>query len=130
MEPLATVSSMLLSLLVLGFVGQLPGTLTLVTVVLLTYLVLRQAERFGLYSSGMATRLRVLGWFLVAESVLGPTIKVYANRKLWITMASSTSSEIQWNPEGTALFVGLALLSLARIMRVGTAMREDLEGVV
>lgn len=109
--------------------GQLPGMITVLTVVLLTYLVLRHAERFGLYSPGIATRMRVLGWFLLVESILGPTITVSANRKLWSTMADGPSS-FQWLPGWSALFAGLALLSLARIMRVGTEMREDLEGVV
>ncbi|MBS2532240.1 hypothetical protein KGQ20_05595 [Catenulispora sp. NF23] len=109
--------------------SQLPGAVTLLTLVLLTYLVLRQAERFGLYSPGIGTRMRVLGWFLSVESILGPTITVYANRKLWATMTDGPS-EIQWVPGWVALFAGLALLSLARIMRVGSAMREDLEGVV
>jgi hypothetical protein len=36
----------------------------------------------------------------------------------------------QYNLVWPSLFAGLALLSLARIMRVGGAMREDLEGVV
>ena len=35
-----------------------------------------------------------------------------------------------WNPVWAVLFAGIALLSLARIMGVGTAMREDLEGLV
>lgn len=110
-------------------IQQLPDTITALAVVLLTYLVLRQAARFGLYSAGMATRLRILGWFLVAESVIGPTIEVYASRTLWHTMADGPQG-MQWGLGYTALFAGLALLSLARIMRVGTAMREDLEAVV
>ena len=110
-------------------VENLPGTATGIAVVVATYLVLRQAQRDGLYSAGIATRMRFLGWFLIADSVLGPTIAVYASHKLWATMADS-SMPIQWNPLWAFLFAGIALLSLARIMAVGTAMREDLEGVV
>ena len=75
----------------------------------------------------IAARIRLLGWFLVA-SIVRPTIEVYASHKLWATMADSSMPRVE--PVWTLLFAGLALLSLARIMGVGTAMREDLEGVV
>ncbi len=108
---------------------NLPGTVTAIVVVLITFLALRLAQRHGLYTPGIASRLRLLGWFLVADSVLRPTIEVYASHKLWATMADA-SMPTQWDPVWPFLFAGLALLSLARIMRVGSAMREDLEGVV
>jgi hypothetical protein len=108
---------------------QLPGTATGIAVVLTTYLVLRQAQRHGLYSPGIATRIRFLGWFLIAASVLSPTMEVYASHKLWATMADG-AMPTEWSPVWLFLFAGIALLSLARIMAVGTAMREDLEGVV
>jgi len=108
---------------------NLPVTVTVIVVVLITFLALRLAQRRGLYTPGFATRLRLLGWFLVADSVLRPTIEVYASHKLWATMADG-AMPTEWNPVWAFLFAGLALLSLARIMRVGSAMREDLEGVV
>ena len=107
----------------------LPGMMTLVVVVLTTYVALRQAQRHGLYTPGFASKLRFLGWFLVAAALLSPTIATITSRELWATMADSERS-IEWNVTWTYLFPGLALLSLARIMRVGSAMREDLEGVV
>lgn len=106
-----------------------PTTATAVVVVLVTYLVLRKAQRNGLYTPGTASRIRFLGWFLVADSVLRPTVEVYASHRLWATMADS-SMPTEWNPVWAFLFAGLALLSVARIMGVGTAMREDLEGLV
>lgn len=108
---------------------KFPATATAIVVVLATYLVLRQAQRNGLYTPGVATRIRFLGWFLVADSVLRPTVEVFASHKLWATMADS-SMPTEWNPGWTFLFAGIALVSLARIMGVGTAMREDLEGLV
>jgi hypothetical protein len=108
---------------------NLPGALTLITVVLVTYLVLQHARGQGPYSSGFAARLRFLGWFLLADSVLRPAIETYAAHKLWASLADGPIDH-PWRPAWTALFAGIALLSLARILAVGTAMREDLEGVV
>jgi hypothetical protein len=65
----------------------------------------------------------------VADSVLRPTIEAYASHKLWDSMADGPLG-VEWDVLWSSLFAGLALLSLARIMRVGSAMREDLEGVV
>ena len=108
---------------------SLPTTATVVVVALATYLMLRQTQRHGLYTPGTAGRIRLLGWFLVADSVVRPTVELYASHKLWATMADS-SMPTQWSPVWAFLFAGIALLSLARIMGVGSAMREDLEGVV
>ncbi|MEZ0106132.1 hypothetical protein ABH920_000113 [Catenulispora sp. EB89] len=103
--------------------------MTLIGVVLIAFLALAAAHRKGLYTSGFATRLRFLGWFLVADSVLRPAVEHYAARKLWATLAAGPIDH-RWAVLWIYLFAGLALLSLARIMRVGTEMREDLEGVV
>ncbi|MEY9863722.1 hypothetical protein ABH935_009375 [Catenulispora sp. GAS73] len=108
---------------------SLPGTVTLIGVVVITFLALTSAHRKGLYTPGFAARLRLLGWFLVVDSVLRPTVEVYASGKLWTSLAAGPIDR-QWNVVWIYLFAGLALLSLARIMRVGNAMREDLEGVV
>ena len=108
---------------------EFPGTATVIVVALTTFLALRLAQRQGVYTTGIATRLRFLGWFLIADSVLRPTIEVYASHKLWASMADGPMP-LQWSPVWPFLFAGIALLSLARIMHVGSAMREDLEGVV
>jgi hypothetical protein len=108
---------------------NLPTTVTFVALSVATFLILRHAERHGLYAPGVASRIRFLGWFLIADSVLRPVVEVIATRRLWASMADS-SAPIQWNVVWTFLFAGLALLSLARIMRVGSGMREELQGVV
>jgi hypothetical protein len=108
---------------------NLPATVTVLAVTVTIYLILRHAERHGLYAPGVASRIRFLGWFLIADSVLRPTVELISKRRLWASLADS-SAPIQWNVAWTLLFAGLALLSLARIMRVGSGMREELQGVV
>ncbi|MEY9927321.1 hypothetical protein ABH926_001946 [Catenulispora sp. GP43] len=108
---------------------NLPGTVTLIVAVLVTYLALQRARNQGPYSSGFAAKLRFLGWFLLADSVLRPTIQIYASRRLWTSMADGPMDH-SWQPVWACLLAGIALVTLARIMTAGTAMREDLEGVV
>ena len=108
---------------------RLPGTATGIVVVLTTFLILRQAQIRGLYTPGFAAKLRFLGWFLVVEGLVQEPVESFAAHKLWDTMAGGSIS-LNQNIGWLELFAGLALLSLARIMRVGAAMREDLEGVV
>ena len=110
-------------------VENLPATLTVVGTVLAIFLLIRHAERHGLYAPGVAARLRFLGWFLVAAAVLRPTIETVALHQLMSSLSTDSAGyapRIPWLP-GLA---GIAALSAARIMRVGTTMREDLEGVV
>lgn len=108
---------------------RLPSTATGIVVVLTTFLTLRQAQIRGLYTPGFASKLRFLGWFLVIEGLVQEPVESFAAHKLWHTMADGSISLGQ-NIGWLELLAGLALLSLARIMRVGSAMREDLEGVV
>lgn len=108
---------------------HLPATVTVLVLAVTIYLTLRHAERHGLYAPGVASRLRFLGWFLIADSLLRPTVEAVASNRLWSTMADGPPSW-QWNLLWPLLFTGLALLSLARIMRVGSGMREELQGVV
>ena len=107
----------------------LPGTLTVLGAILALYLLLRHAERHGLYAPGIASRLRFLGWFLLAVSVVRPAVETLARAQLLASMShggASINPQIPW----MVGLAGIAALSAARIMRVGTAMREDLEGVV
>lgn len=108
---------------------QFPRDATLFVVALTIFFTLQQAHLRGLYTRGFAAKLRFLGWFLVVESIVQEPIEDFAGGKLWHTMADGPFSRT-WNVVWVGLLAGVALLSLARIMRVGTAMREDLEGVV
>jgi hypothetical protein len=111
---------------------QLPATVAGVGGLVLALLFIRHAERHGLYAAGVAVRLRVLGWFLLAVTVVMPLVQQFATTRLTETMTTGTSGPVDaayhW-PWLTGL-VGVAVLSFARIMRQGAVMREDLEGVV
>jgi hypothetical protein len=108
---------------------KFPTTATAMAVTLTIFFALQQAHLRGLYIPGFASKLRFLGWFLVVESIAQSPIESFADSHLWHTMADGGFNHI-WGVAWYGLLAGIALLSLARIMRVGSAMREDLEGVV
>jgi hypothetical protein len=108
---------------------SLPETLTVLGAALSLYLLLRHAERNGIYSPGVAVRLRFLGWFLLGVTVLRPAVETLARVRLLASMVNGPMAAAPQIPWLIGL-AGLAALSAARIMRVGSAMREDLEGVV
>lgn len=108
---------------------NLPETLAGLGAVLALYLLLRHAERNGIYAPGVAVRLRFLGWFLLGVTVLRPAVETLARARLLASMVNEPMGAAPQIPWLVGL-AGLAALSAARIMRVGSAMREELEGVV
>ncbi|MGW1091038.1 hypothetical protein ACWD4L_33285 [Streptomyces sp. NPDC002596] len=98
-------------------------------------LLLRGASRDGVHTLQTATRLRLLGWWLLAGSVAAATIAAVSQTALLASLARGVDltavSWLQaWNAPYLAIFTGLGLLTFARITRAGSRMREDLEGLV
>ncbi|MFJ4919592.1 hypothetical protein [Streptomyces sp. NPDC088725] len=98
-------------------------------------LLLRGASRGGVHTLQTATRLRLLGWWLLVGAVVAATVTAISRTALLNSLARDADltplSWIQvWNPPYMAILVGLGLLAFSRITRVGAKMREDLEGLV
>jgi hypothetical protein len=85
----------------------------------------------SLYSSGTAARLRALGWLLIAGGVAAGVIESAAKITIftrlvrypglgWFEPAQISFSVI-------TLITGLALVTAARVMRLGVTMREELD---
>ena len=114
---------------------QLAPFVFTVGALLLVLQLIRSAERDGLYTGQTASRLRRLGWWLVAGSVLAAIAVSTAEKALLHSLsrdsgANATSGLWSWDTPFMAIFTGLGVLSFARIMHVGIAMREDLDGTV
>ncbi|WP_405682622.1 DUF2975 domain-containing protein [Streptomyces sp. NBC_01238] len=97
--------------------------------------VTRSAARDGLYTTQTAERLRRLGWWLLAGSVLAAIATSLAEKALIASLSldsgiSAVSGMWSWDVPFMAILTGLGVLSFARIMRVGITMREDLDGTV
>jgi hypothetical protein len=102
---------------------------------LLVLRLIRGAERDGLYTTRTARRLRGLGWWLLAGSVLAAIAASTAEKALAASLSLDSgiltlSGLWMWDVPFMAIFTGLGILSFARIMRIGIRMREDLVGTV
>ncbi|MEU4090042.1 DUF2975 domain-containing protein [Streptomyces aureus] len=120
---------------VLNTATQLPSFLFTVGVLLLVLQLIRGAEREGLYTPRTAARLRGVGWWMLAGSVLAAIGKSVSENALIDSLsrggdASALTGLLTWDAPYMAILTGLGILSFARIMRVGVAMREDLDGTV
>ncbi|WJV48913.1 DUF2975 domain-containing protein [Streptomyces flavofungini] len=96
---------------------------------------IRGAERDGLYTAQTAGRLRTLGWWLLAGSVLAAIVGSVTETALAASLSRDSgvlaaSGLWMWDLPLTAIFTGLGIFSFARIMRIGVSMREDLAGTV
>lgn len=120
---------------VLNTATQLPSLFFTVGVLLLVLQLIRGAERDGLYTPRTAARLRGVGWWLLAGSVLAAIGKSVSENALIDSLsrggdANALTGLLTWDAPYMAILTGLGILSFARIMRVGVAMREDLDGTV
>lgn len=110
-----------------------PTFLVLVGALLLAARLIRGASREGIFTLRVAGRLRTLGWLVLAGEVLATFVEAQARNWLTNTMMVDRHSMFSindWDVPVMALFLGAVLISMARIMRVSTTMREDLEGTV
>jgi hypothetical protein len=114
--------------------SELPSSAFYVGALFLLYWTVRAARQDGPYSLRTSGRLRLLGWYLAAGSIVCHVTESVAGAALLNSLRSADHRPLLYDvTQGVpyfALLTGVGLLSLARIMRVGTAMREDLEGVV
>ncbi|GED89308.1 hypothetical protein TNCT6_63930 [Streptomyces sp. 6-11-2] len=114
---------------------QLAPFIFVVGALLLALWVIRSAARDGLYTTQTAERLRRLGWWTLAGSVLTAIATSMVEKALIASLSlnsdiSALSGLWSWDVPFMAILAGLGVLSFARIMRVGITMREDLDGTV
>ncbi|WP_225877337.1 hypothetical protein [Streptomyces resistomycificus] len=119
----------------LNELGELPSTLLLISGLALLHQLLQGAAKDGVYTARTASRLRLLGWWLLAGSLAVAIIEGNARAALLAALAKGEDFTAGawldlWAPPYLAVLTGLGLLTFARITRAGTSMREDLEGVV
>jgi hypothetical protein len=115
-----------------GMLMSLPSLVLFLSFLVLIRRLLKAAGRPGaLYSPDPARRLRVLGWYLTVGAVAAGIIETAAEGA---AVADQTS--LSWfNPSEfhlsvPALLVGLGLITVATVVRIGVTMREDLDGTV
>ncbi|MFD0206802.1 MULTISPECIES: hypothetical protein [Saccharothrix] len=119
---------------VLGFLSEGPVPLAQTAALLLLVLLLRNAARHGIYTAETAAGVRHLGHYLLW--VLPTVAMVESIARTTLVHASVTFDAGfmaffgEWEAPWWAVITGMALLSLAKIMRTSAEMRADLEGTV
>jgi len=112
-----------------------PTALVWAAILFLVWRLVRAADRRGPFTQLVATRMRLLGWVVLLGALAATVVQSAANAALLNTLlkdqtgvgdALSTLPRILPVP----LLVWAALLTFARIIRLGTAMDEDIQGTV
>lgn len=112
-----------------------PSALFWVAVLFLLWRLVRAADRSGPFTLAVAARMRRLGWVVLLGALAATAAQGAATDALLNTMLTAQ------NALGDAVFslpralpvpllVWAALLSFARIIRLGVAMDEDIQGTV
>ncbi|MFI2431479.1 hypothetical protein [Streptomyces sp. NPDC018693] len=117
----------------LSTLTELPSSALYIGALFLLNWLLRAAVReAGPYTTLTARRMRLLGRYLVAGSLIAYIVESTAGFFLLASLLPE-DRPLLFQTDNIPLFAiltGIGLISFARIMHIGAAMREDLEGVV
>jgi hypothetical protein len=119
---------------VLAFLTEAPNGLLFLAILVLVLRLLVVVRREGPFVTRVAGRLRFLGWFILAAGLAATLVQSAATAYLLQTTISdpvpvlidTINGANPWVP----VLAACALLTLARIMRAGTRMQDDLAGTV
>ena len=118
----------------LGFLSEAPTAFARIGALLLLLLLLRRASRHGIYTPGTASDVHRFGhyllWVLPAVALVESIARTTLVHAAVTFDAGSGSFFGEWEVPWWSVITGIALLSLAKIMRTGAEMRADLEGTV
>lgn len=119
---------------ILDGLARWPTTLVAIGGLLLAVRLFRFMRRHGIFVAPAAGRIRVLGWYILLGELAASLIEALARAGLITSMMReprfTTYTFDSVDVSFLAVFLGVALISVARIMRISVAMREDLEGTV
>jgi Protein of unknown function (DUF2975) len=110
-----------------------PAVVHLAALVMLVLLV-RAAARSGPFAATTARAVGRLGWWLLLASPVATVAAAIASSALFATVSVAPVGLLDWMAEVHvpygALITGAALLSVARLWRIGTGMRAEIEATV
>jgi hypothetical protein len=115
----------------------MPAVLLWGGILLLLWRLLVIARRHGPFTAQVAGAMRVLGWYIIAGAVLAAAIEQLAIVLLFNSLVAPPPESID-SVAFAALralvpvpaLAGAALLTFARIVRLGAAMDDELQGTV
>jgi hypothetical protein len=95
---------------------------------------LRTAERRGPFHPRTARAVRRLGWWLLLGMPVAVVLRAIGATRLYATVAVAPVRPLDWVYEihlpYAAVLTGAAVLTVARLLRVGSGMREEIEATV
>jgi len=113
--------------------GQGADLVLLIGFLLLARRLIRQARTSGLFTAPVADRTRVLGWFLLAGSVLVPVLSWAADG----VVVSSAVDHVSWpgtwdhiHPYWTLLVVALGIITVGRVLRQAVDLQDDVDATI
>jgi uncharacterized membrane protein len=116
--------------------GQAPSNVFYVAVLMLLWHLLRAVRREGPFAVVISRRLRFLAWFILAGSLAVAAGQEVAKSYFAGTVVTDpvpiASNAITAATNGLvpALIIACGLLTLARVIRAGARMNDDLAGTV
>jgi hypothetical protein len=115
---------------------EAPGTVLYLAILVLLWRLLRTVRKAGPFAILVARRLRFLAWFIVAGSLAVAAGESVAQSAFTSTVVTD-SVPIVGNAINNVInslvlpvLIACGLLTLARVIRVGTQMSDDLAGTV
>lgn len=121
---------------VLSSLMSLPTAVIWAAVLFLLWRLMRAARRSGPFTVGVAAAMRRLGWLIIAGSAVAGAVQGFATDQLLNSLLrapSSSGDAITQAIHGVLpvpLLVGVALLTFARIVRLGAAMDDEIKATV
>jgi hypothetical protein len=117
---------------------SVPSALVWGSVVFLLWRVIRAARKTGPFTVPVAVAMRRLGWLIIAGTAVAATIQAFALNQLlnslMVLAVPNQLTDLLKEPVHALLPVpllaGAALLTFARIIRLGAAMDDELKGTV
>lgn len=114
---------------------DLPGVLVWAVVLFLIWRVIAAARRDGPFTVGVAAAIRRLGWVVLVGNIAAGAVQGLALDQLLNTMlrpgigySAAINGVVGALP--IAVLVGAALLTFARIFRLGAQMDDEIQGTV
>ncbi|MEV0146521.1 MULTISPECIES: DUF2975 domain-containing protein [unclassified Nonomuraea] len=111
-------------------------TLVLLAALLMLERLIRVARREGGFDEVVVRRLRFLGVFLAAGTLVSSLYTTLTETGLAESMVATTLRRpwehalFNWSVPWAFLVAGIGLVVMAKVVRVGASMREELEGTV
>lgn len=97
-------------------------------------LVIRAARREGMFTTGVARRVTMLGWYLLAVPVVVATLEATGNALLLRGLVEGGIGWLDWQDglrmSWSALIGGFGLITFGRLLQRTVPMREELDATV